>query len=323
MPEPVPPQLASAVASVVSGGPADGCRAVDVRAWGGLDVRLLPDRALDCGAAWFAGVPLAWISDVGEVPPLDAPRGTDWSRAFSGGLVTTCGLRNVGAPSEGHGLHGEISHRRARDVRVERVEHGPGDVELVVTGTVEEEPFVLEREWRVRTRTGTVRLRDTTRHAGTEPEPAPLLYHVNVGAPLWAPGARVGGGTRGVVPRDPDAAAHAATWDRAPAFDAGAPERVFEHDLALDDDGWGRLEVDGAGLELVVRWDAAVLPRAHQWVHPALGVLGLEPANCSVLGRAADRAAGRLPVLEPGEARETRLEIRAQLSSTSNETSSA
>ena len=39
-------------------------------------------------------------------------------------------------------------------------------------------------------------------------------------------------------------------------------------------------------------------------------MLGLEPANCSVLGRAADRAAGRLPVLEPGEERVTRLEVR-------------
>jgi hypothetical protein len=37
--------------------------------------------------------------------------------------------------------------------------------------------------------------------------------------------------------------------------------------------------------------------------------LGLEPANCSVLGRAADRAAGRLPILAPGESRTTSLEI--------------
>ena len=37
--------------------------------------------------------------------------------------------------------------------------------------------------------------------------------------------------------------------------------------------------------------------------------LGLEPANCSVRGRAFDRAEGRLPVLEPGEERVTRLEI--------------
>ena len=66
------------------------------------------------------------------------------------------------------------------------------------------------------------------------------------------------------------------------------------------------------GCGSLLRWEAAALPRFHQWVHPAPGiaVLGLEPANCSVLGRAADRAAGRLPVLEPGEERVTRLEVR-------------
>jgi hypothetical protein len=69
---------------------------------------------------------------------------------------------------------------------------------------------------------------------------------------------------------------------------------------------------------VTVRWSG--LSRLHQWTHPGEGALGIEPANCSVLGRAADRAAGRLPVLEPGEARVTTLEIQA--SSTSKETSS-
>ena len=75
--------------------------------------------------------------------------------------------------------------------------------------------------------------------------------------------------------------------------------------------GGGRL-AGAPGWRLLLRWEAASLPRFHQWVHPAPGIaaLGLEPANCSVLGRAADRAAGRLPVLEPGEERVTRLEVR-------------
>jgi hypothetical protein len=49
-----------------------------------------------------------------------------------------------------------------------------------------------------------------------------------------------------------------------------------------------------------------------QWVHPSYGVLGLEPANCSVLGVAHDRSDGRLPELAHGEERRTRLEIRAR-----------
>jgi hypothetical protein len=302
---------------VVADGPAAGCRAIDVRVWGGLDVRLLPDRALDCGAAWFAGVPLAWISPVGET----AVRG-DWRASWGGGLVTTCGLRNVGAPSEGFGLHGDLSFQRAGWVGIERT-----DGEIVVRGTVADAELALEREWRVRAGTGTVSLRDVCRNAGTRTAPAPLLYHVNFGPPFWAPGATiaVGGATRaaagggapghGVIPRDRDAAAHVAIWHLAPAQRAGEPERVFEHEPAPD-----RVTVvnDGVGVAVTVCWEG--LSRLHQWVDPSASALGIEPANCSVLGRAADRAAGRLPVLEPGEERVTALEIQA--SSISKETSS-
>ena len=115
-------QIASAVSSIVSDGAAAGSRAIDLRVWDGIDLRLLPDRGLDAGAAWFGGVPIAWISPAGETGPIPNPRDQDWSRGFNGGLVTTCGLRNVGAPSEGHGLHGEISMQPARMTAIERTE---------------------------------------------------------------------------------------------------------------------------------------------------------------------------------------------------------
>jgi Domain of unknown function (DUF4432) len=296
--------IASAIESVAAG----GWRAIDLRAWGGLDVRLLPDRALDCGEAWFAGVPLAWISPVGESGPLDhRPQGEDWRTNWGGGLVTTCGLRNVGAPSEGYGLHGEISQLPA-DYELTR-----GDGELRVTGVVREGPFVLEREWAVRARTGTVTLRDVCRNEGAEAEPAPFLYHVNLGAPLWAPGARLSLPAARVAPRDEDAAAHM-EWGEPPG-EASGRERVYEH---VEPSGEAIVARDG--LTVRVRWSLDTLPRVWQWVDPSLGSLGIEPANCSVLGRAHDRAEGRLPLLAPGEERVTWLEIQA--SSTSKETSS-
>src|SRR4051794_2892787 len=188
-------QVASAVASVVSDGPAAGCRALDLRVWDGVDLRLLPDRGLDLGAAWYRGVPIAWISAVGEHAPLPSPRELDWVDAFGGGLLVTCGLRNVGAPSEGIGQHGDYSHQRAADVQVERaLEDGCGV--LTVRGRVREASALghhLELERRVRTRTGQglVELEDVTRNLGRDPEPAPILYHLNVGAPLWDVGARI------------------------------------------------------------------------------------------------------------------------------------
>ena len=56
------------------------------------------------------------------------------------------------------------------------------------------------------------------------------------------------------------------------------------------------------------------LPRLWQWVHPATGTyaLAVEPSNCSVLGRAHDIAVGRMPFLDPGEARTSWLTIEAR-----------
>ncbi|CAA9546789.1 MAG: hypothetical protein AVDCRST_MAG79-2371, partial [uncultured Thermoleophilia bacterium] len=299
-------------------GPATGTRALDLRVLGGIDLRLLPDRGLDLGGAWYGGLPLHWLSAVGEIRPLSEPRDEDWASAFGGGLVTTCGLRNVGAPSEGHGLHGAYSHQRARVVSTERVQDdGPA---LRVRGVVREGAALgptleVQRTWTTWLGRGRVRLADVTTNLGATPEPAPLLYHVNVGPALWAPGSSLVVARHGrTLARDPEAAA-GEPWDEAP-HPTVAPERVWEHELTPDADGLGTVVVrsHARGLTLTLRWDATTLPRVHQWVHPAPGVyaLGLEPANCSVLGRAHDRAEGRLPVLEPGERRHTSLEITVE-----------
>ncbi len=310
-------QLATATLSHVVGGAADGCRALDMRAAGGVDLRILPDRGFDLGPAWFRGVPLAWISAAGERPPLDWLDGMKWIEAFGGGLVTTCGLRNVGAPSEGHGLHGRYSHLRASDVRMDR-EFENGEVVLTAQATVDEVDASIahlrvERTVRTRTGTGLVELTDVTTNLGVGPEPAPILYHVNVGVPLFDVGARVEIDTGNVLPRDADAERGLGSWMAPGPPERAAAEMVFEHRVRPDPTGWARASVvnPSVGLELEMRWRQAELPRFHQWIHPRQGIyaLGLEPANCSVLGRAADRAAGVLPMLEPMEARTTELRI--------------
>jgi len=312
-------QFATATLSTVVGGDADGCRALDLRAAGGIDLRILPDRGFDLGSAWFRGVPLAWMSAVGERPPLDQLQGKAWIEAFGGGLLTTCGLRNVGAPSEGHGLHGRYSHLVAAHVQVNR-ELDDGDVVLTAQATIDEKqaPTVhlrLERTVRTRTGSGLVELSDITTNLGSDSEPAPILYHVNVGLPLFDQGARVEIDADDVLPRDADAEWGLDSWMEPGPPVPGAAEMVFEHRVRSDPSGWGRAAVvnPSLGLELEIRWRQAELPRFHQWVQPRQGIyaLGLEPANCSVLGRAADRVASRLPVLEPREARTTELRILA------------
>lgn len=270
--------------------------ALDVRVFRGIDLRLYPKRGLDVGTAWFHGYPLAWISPVGE-GGTDA---RDWRAAWGGGLVTTCGLDNVGAPSEGIGLHGTYTFLEARHLSTVRSRE-----EVAVHGSLHDpRGLVVERTIRTRVGEGRLELTDRTSNLADSPVEAPLLYHVNLGWPLWDEGARLETDARGVRPRDEGAAPH--DWAAAPE-PTPAPERVWEHEGAT----WATVVNERLGLRLRVESN---LPRLWQWVDPkpSYYALAVEPANCSVLGRAHDRSEGRLPVLRPGEERETRITIAVE-----------
>lgn len=271
--------------------------AIDVHVYSGIDVRIYPKRGFDIGGAWFRGFPLAWISGTGE----GGSDAEDWRSAWGGGLVTTCGLDNVGAPSEEVGLHGTYTFLAAYDIDVTRTED-----EVICVASVDD-PRGLHVERVISTRVGEGRLElvDVTRNASSRTLEAPLLYHVNLGWPLWDEGSRVESDAANIEPRDDDAAPFSPTEAPPPEQ---VPERVWEHVGATS----ARVSNDALGLSVTVESN---LPRFWQWVDPTPGVFAfaLEPANCSVLGRAHDRAAGTLPFLDPGEERATKLEIRAEI----------
>jgi Domain of unknown function (DUF4432) len=260
-------------------------RAIDVRVEDGIDVRILPDRGFDLGDAWFRGRRIAWLSPLGET----RWRG-EFARSFGGGLVVTCGLRNVGVPSEGQPQHGWYSSLPAAEVRVDQHEDRVVARARVIEADVPGATLELEREIVV---DGGVHITDVTRNRGPEPEVAPLLYHCNL---LWD---AVEIDSDGVLPRDEDAAA--GDWRE---LGSPGPERVYEHVRAR------RIRVRNGSNFVLINTN---LPRLWQWIHPSYGVIGVEPANCSVLGRAHDRAEGRLPILEPGEERETSITIRVEV----------
>lgn len=302
--------------SRVEGGPGDGMEVLDVRMWGGFDLRILPDRGLDIGQVWYRGVPLAWVSRVGETRPLRDLEDRDWSRGFGGGLMVTCGLRNVGMPSEGHGLHGTYSHLPASDVVAAR--DIDGDRLLVtVEGLVTDEghPDVLRLARSIRTWTGSglIEVTDRLTNLGSRTTETPILYHFNFGYPLWGPGALLDLDVTGTIPRDEASRPALDSWSRLPPVE-DVPERVLEH-VVIANEGWAEATVANRdlGVGVKISWRVAELPRLHQWIDPSPGmyVLGIEPANCSTEGRGVDRVDGRLPMLEAGEIRETALEVRA------------
>jgi hypothetical protein len=320
-------QVAGIEPFVFQEGPARGVRALRFRTGGGLSFDVLCDRGMDLGAAEYRGAPLAWLSPTGVVAPhFRELWGEGWLRSFGGGLLVTCGLQNVGEPSERDGeelaQHGRISNipaaLLAREIR--------WDVEgclLEARAEVRESrvfgaDLVLRRTISARVGEPCVRIEDAVRNEGFSTEPLMLLYHINLGWPLLDASARLvgpGGPGEPPEPRDAEARKGLEDWDIFAGPTPGFRERVFYHRPRADAQGWAEarlenLSLDG-GIALSVRFRPEELPHFVQWTMTGEGtyVVGLEPAICRVGGYQTEEAEGRVIHLPPGESRRFRLQI--------------
>jgi len=303
-------------------GPERGTRGLVVRNAAGLEFTVHPDRCLDIGAARFEGKPLAWTSATGFVGHgFYEPDAQGWLRTFGGGLVATCGLTNVGPPTDDAlgktGQHGRIGHLPAFDVS-----HGgrwSGDeYALTITGQVREtrvfgENLLLQRTITVPVGSPRLTLTDTVTNEGDTPAPLMLLYHCNLGFPLLSAAAFVDGDFSAITPRDADAEIGK---ERALFFDPPTPgyrEKVYWLQPKPQSDGRASLSLvnPDLNLRLTLACDAAALPCLAQWKQMGQGTytVGFEPGNVHPLGRAHYLAQGTLPMLAPSEARTFALEF--------------
>jgi galactose mutarotase-like enzyme len=315
-------QIGGVTLKTIEDGAGRGVRVADVATGSGLRFSVLIDRAMDVGAADWAGRPLAWHSGAGVVhPAYYDPKGLGWLRSFPGGLMVGCGLDNVGVPTvdqgEELGLHGRLSHTPS-----ELISYGgnwQGDeYHIWIRGRVRHyrlfsHNLVLERTIRTRLGSDQLRIEDRITNQGFEPTPFQMLYHCNFGYPVVSPDSELWVETETSAPRDEAAAAG---FERHTLFEAPTPgyaEQVFLHQPKADAEGYGRVALvnQALGFGASVRFRLAELPRLIQWKMMGQGayVVGLEPANCGVGGRAQDRADGTLRVLGPGETESLAVEI--------------
>lgn len=294
--------LPDGVASVWEGISARGERVLSLRLLDGLHLDVLPDRGLDLGAAWWGGTPVAWRSP----NPVDPGPGRDWESRFLGGLLATCGPDNIGPPRGSSGQHGTHHLTPAHEVRWWR-ERTQSGVEVHVHGLVAHTSLggpriVVEREIVTATGSPCVEVIDVVRNVGDAPAGVPLLYHVNLGAPLLAPGGALEVVAAEPVLRDPLPPGRHPL--RMPSPSLGAEPVVAEHRDLRQDGGWARaLLTGGPHADVLVEWSAQTLPRLCTWSWPATGawVLGVEPTNAPLFGPERDRPFAGAPVLEPGE----------------------
>ena len=103
---------------VYNDGKAKGVRGIEINT-GRICFTVLPDRCLDIAQASFDGKPLAWISKSGLSDGRFYEKdGRSSLRGFAGGLVFTCGLKNIGGPTDEYGLHDRVAFIPAEKVSV-------------------------------------------------------------------------------------------------------------------------------------------------------------------------------------------------------------
>lgn len=292
-------------------GPERGVRLLDVDTGGGLRFDVLVDRGLDIGRCTYRGVGVAWLSATGHVHPNAYERsGDDWLRGFGGGLLTTCGLQTVGAPSQDGGrtwgLHGDASFLPASGVVHEVDAAGQ---RIVVRGTVRDASalgsvLVLERTIEAEIGGASIRVSDRLLNDGPFDCEYAILYHVNVGYPLLSDATVIEfPGDDIVEPLDDVARLALDRHQRGAAPDPDGRPEIFLHRFA----GQGRVLVSNPAtpigpLRLAVEYSTDQLPLLWQWryLRERIYVMGIEPATASVEGRAATREAGDLRMLERG-----------------------
>ena len=305
-------------------GPEDAMLAAEMRTGTGLNLWVTPTRGLDVAHAEYNGIPLAWRSRTGDVHSayFESP-GMGWLRGFFGGLITTCGLTYLGAPStdrdEELGIHGRISYTAARNVLVDNEWDGDDYIMRVqgrlTESTVFGHTLILTR--RIWARLGESRffVHDSVENRGRNPSPFMLLYHMNVGFPLVHRDSHLLLPTEHVEPRDAAAQVGSDVYDRFEDPDPDYAERVYFHTMKPNADGHVHAAIVnpgiGDGIGMYVRYDPLELPCFTEWkmMNSDEYVVGLEPGNCLPLGRAVERSEGRLRYLEPGEVQEFHLEV--------------
>ncbi len=169
-------------------GKKKGIRAIEINT-GTLSFTVLPDRCMDIAQASYKGTAISWISKTGITAPQYYEKdGKNWLRGFYGGLITTCGLDNIGAPYDDKGLHGRIANTPAEKVSV-FADWVDGEYIMRVSGEMRDsmvfgQNLVFKRTVTAKLLSSEIEVCDVIVNEGFNDENVSLCYHCNFGYPL-------------------------------------------------------------------------------------------------------------------------------------------
>lgn len=299
-------QIAAVREMVASDGKANGLKIFNVRTGAGLVFDVLPSKCLDIATLSYKGVNISFLSKNGVTSENFAtPYENNFLNHMSGGMLFTCGLRNVGGDcvdnGEKHPLHGRIGITPAQNVYA-RCYWENDDYIMELGGVVKETALFghnlyLTRTLKTKLGTNEIELCDTVENLSCEEQELMLLYHFNFGFPFLDENTGLIFPENDVTPRTEVAKNALLESEKITKPVDGFSEHVFFRNTK-DDGGIVKvgLENNELGIGAYIQYEKENLPNLTQWKSMKSGdyVLGIEPCNCFVKGRKEERENGTL-----------------------------
>ncbi len=306
-----PDQLYSVTRLTAEEGPARGVSFYAVDTGGGLQFCAMADHALDIARLSFRGVNLSFLSKNGFVAPSkEIPVENEFLHTFPGGMLYTCGLWSAGPAGRDEAGVWQPLHGRFHSLPADQcAAHTKNDL-IEISGRIRETRLfgqALEVRRTISAPVGGTELVITDVLENQTPEPADymLLYHMNFGYPFLTPELKfiLPQGTK-TSPRYPEMAKGIPALAEFTEPVDGAEEEVFFHEIPSED-GFGevRLEQPALGFGVRIRYGLDTLPHLAQWKCMRSGeyVLGIEPTNSYISGRAEEQKKGTIGKIGPFE----------------------
>ena len=280
---------------------------------------VLASRGMNVLRARCDDVDLKWDSPVGgpvhpNFVPIFAPNGVGWLEGFSE-WIARCGLESNGAPEfDKNGvlkypLHGRLSNLPAR--RVEVGFDSESGV-LRITGVMYEtsvfgRKFRFTTTYRLKVDETKIQVEDSVENLASVDDEFELLYHINTGNPLVAPGSKFLGTFEKMCPRDQNAVAELGEWNSFREPIPGVPETCYFFDLATDEDGNAEVALVNAQNDRAFKlsFNKKDFPYFILWKtqrpNSDIYVSGMEPAINFPNTRSFEKSRGRVMPIAAGE----------------------
>jgi len=255
-------------------GKAKGVRAIEINT-GKIRFTVLPDRCMDIAQAELEGQSVSWISKTGITHPAYYDKeNQEWLRGFYGGLITTCGMKNIGGAVGNEGLHGRVANIPAEKVSVFADWVGDEYV-MQVSGYMREchalgLNLLLKRTITTKLFAESFTVEDVIVNQGFSDENISYCYHCNFGYPLVCEDAKIVG-----VPKELE--------------EIGAPTHAIEEqcikvDFDTEDVTVG---IENKTMGAYITYNQKTLPEFLIWKMFGEGdyVVGLEPRTCAMGGQ--------------------------------------